>query len=214
MIQILQKYYEDLEITKKMTFWNVNKDNELSIVTYPRSGKNWLNWYINTNTDLKVNFTHYFKIEKGEEDYELYQKVFSKPIITIVRDPIESLSSIETMEKGVRTQERIDSYIEHYEFFLNNATLFFLFEDLKNNTDKIVKHICQEFSGNFNIVSDSFKDYQYWHLATQDYRKLISSKNNENYIKNLEKVKKIDLSEHYKLYKLAKEKCFRFDEHQ
>lgn len=197
-----------------MIYWNVDKDNTLSIVTYPRSGKNWLNWYINNNTNLKINFTHYFKIEKdkvSEEDYEMYNKVFSNPIITVVRDPIESLASIETMEKAVRTQERIDSYIEHYEFFLNNATMFFLFEDLKSNTDKIVKHICQQFSGNLNIVNDSFKNYQYWHLATQDPRKLISSKNNEEYVKNLEKIKTLDLSEHYKLYKLAKEKCIRFD---
>lgn len=193
---------------------NVSKDNELSIVTYPRSGKNWLTWYVKTNTDLKTNFTHYFYVDKDDEDYELYQKVFSRPIITIVRDPIECLSSIETMEKEVRTQERIESYIEHYEFFLNNETTFFLFEDLKNNTDKIMSHICKKFSGNLNIVNNSFKDYQYWHLATQDYRKLISSKNNENYIKNLEKVKKIDLSEHYRLYNLAKEKCVRFNEHQ
>ncbi len=190
---------------------NLNEDNKLSIVTYPRSGKNWLTWYINTNTDLKANFTHYYHVDKDEEDYELYQKVFSRSIFTIVRDPIECLASIDTMEKEYRTQERTDSYIEHYEFFLNNPTTFFLFEDLKNNTDKIVSHICKEFSANLNIVNNSFKDYQYWHLATQDGRKLISSKTSPEYSKNLEKIKGFDLSEHYRLYDLAKEKCVRFD---
>lgn len=189
-------------------------DNTISIITYPRSGKNWLTWYINKNTDMKANFTHYFKTNESDPEYSLYQKVISLPIITIVRDPVECLSSLDTMEKEVRTQERIESYLEHYNFVLNNAKMFFLFEDLENNTNKIVDHICKEFLGNLNIISNSFKDYQYWHLATQDYRKLISSKNSPEYIKNVKKIKDLDLSEHYRLYSLAKERCVIFNEHQ
>ncbi|MCF8135569.1 MAG: hypothetical protein K9J32_08810 [Synechococcus lacustris] len=186
-------------------------DNQISVITYPRSGKTWLTWYINKNTDLKANFSHYFEVDKSDPQYDLYQKVISLPVITIVRDPIESLSSLDTMEKEVRTQERLDSYLEHYNFFLNNAKMFFLFEDLKDNTNKIIDHICKEFSGNLNIISDSFKDYQYWHLATQNPRKLISSKNSPEYIKNIEKIKNLDLSEHYRLYNLAKERCVVFN---
>ena len=186
-------------------------DNQISVITYPRSGKTWLTWYINKNTDLKANFSHYFEVDKSDPHYDLYQKVISLPVITIVRDPIESLSSLDTMEKEVRTQERLDSYLEHYNFFLNNAKMFFLFEDLKDNTNKIIDHICKEFSGNLNIISDSFKDYQYWHLATQNPRKLISSKNSPEYIKNIEKIKNLDLSEHYRLYNLAKERCVVFN---
>jgi hypothetical protein len=118
------------------------------------------------------------------------------------------------MEKEVRTQERIDSYIEHYNFFLENASMFFLFEDLKNNTDKIMNHICKEFSGKLNIVSNSFDEYKSWHLATQDPRKLVSSKGSIEYNKNMEKIKDLDLSEHYRLYNLAKERCISFNEQQ
>ena len=65
-----------------------------------------------------------------------------------------------------------------------------------------------------NVVSESFDDYKEWHLKTQDSRKLVSSKNDEEYRKNVELVKGLDLSEHYKLYNLAKEKCIKFSEQQ
>lgn len=193
---------------------NISKDNNISMVTYPRSGKNWLYWYISNNTNLKINFTHYFDFDDSDEDYELYKKIFSDSIITMVRDPIECIASINTMEKSVRVQERIDSYIDHYKFVLKNAKMFFLFEDLKSNTNKIVSHICEEFNGTMNVVSESFDDYKEWHLKTQDSRKLVSSKNDEEYRKNVELVKGLDLSEHYKLYNLAKEKCIKFSEQQ
>lgn len=185
----------------------LSKDNNLSMITYPRSGKNWLYWYITNNTDLKVNFTHHFNFNQEDIKGTIYEKVFSDPIITTVRDPIECLSSINTMEKGVRVQERIDSYIDHYNFMLNNASMFFLFEDLKENTNKVVKHICNEFNGNMDIINDSFDDYRRWHIDTQDARKLVSSKDNVDYKTNLEYIKGIDLSEHYRLYEQAKLRC-------
>lgn len=184
------------------------------MITYPRSGKNWLYWYIDNNTDLNINFSHYFKVDDSDSDADLYRKVFSDPIITTVRDPIECLASINTMEKSVRVQERIETYLDHYRFVLDNAKLFFLFEDLKDNTDKIVNHICQEFNGKMNIIKDSFDEYTNWHLKTQDSRKLVSSKDSQLYKNNIMKMKDVDLSEHYKLYNLAKEKCIKFNEQQ
>jgi hypothetical protein len=189
---------------------SVSIDNKISIVTYPRSGKNWLTWYIKLNTNLDANFTHYFELEKEHPDYSMYQKVFSNPIVTVVRDPIECIASINTMEKGERVQERLDTYLDHYNFFLKNAQMFFLFEDLSNNTGKIVEAICKEFDGKMSIVSESFNHYKFWHNSTQDSRKLISSTQEEDYEKNIKMIKDLDLSEHYRLYNLAKEKCIKF----
>jgi hypothetical protein len=184
-------------------------DNKISIVTYPRSGKNWLTWYLDLNTDLKANFTHYYELEQDHPHYSLFQQVFAMPVVTVVRDPIECIASINTMEKEVRVQERVDSYLAHYNFVLSNAKLFFLFEDLPSNTRKIVENICMEFGGNIDIVSESFDDYKLWHTSTQDARKLISSKEDDSYQKNVQMLKGLDLSEHYRLYDLAKEQCIR-----
>lgn len=188
-----------------------NKDNDISIVTYPRSGKNWLNWYVSMNTNLKANFSHYSELEEDHQDYDLHKSIFSKPIITVIRDPIECIASINTMEEEVRVEERVDTYISHYNFFLKNARLIFLFEDLPNDTKKIVKTICKEFNGEMNIVSESFEHYKFWHEQTQNPRKIVSSKKHENYNKNIELAKSFDLSEHYRLYNLAKERCVVFN---
>lgn len=60
-------------------------------ITFPRSGKNWLSWYLDLNTDLDIDFGHYVKINKNtpaeffkSRMYEIqsaagkdYSKVFS-----------------------------------------------------------------------------------------------------------------------------------------
>jgi len=187
-----------------------NKENNISMITYPRSGRHWLYWYINTNTDLKVNFTHYDKKEADDPEETLYQKILSDPIITIVRNPIDSLASINTMEKNGLFWYRPDQYLDHYNFVLEKASMFFRFEDLSNNTGKMVEQICKEFNGNINFVTDSFQDYSDWYLKTQRSFKLISSKTDIDYKNHVDYVKQMDLSEHYRLYSLAKLKCINF----
>jgi hypothetical protein len=180
------------------------------MITYPRSGKHWLYWYINTNTDLKVNFIHYDKKEADDPEETLYQKILSDPIITIVRNPIDSLASINTMEKNGLAWYRPNQYLDHYNFVLEKASMFFRFEDLASNTGKIVEHICKEFNGSTNFVNDSFQDYSDWYLKTQRSFKLISSKTDVDYKNHVDYVKQMDLSEHYRLYYLAKLKCINF----
>ena len=188
----------------------INKENNISMVTYPRSGRHWLAWYINNNTDLKVNFTHYDKKEGEDLTEILYQKMLSDPIITIVRNPVDCLSSINTMEKNGLFFYRAQQYIDHYNFVLQNSSMFFKFEDLKHNTNNIVETICKTFNGNMEIKSESFGDYEAWYKKTQNPFKIISSKNEADYIGHLDYIKQMDLSEHYRLYSLARSKCINF----
>lgn len=181
------------------------------MITYPRSGRHWLYWYISNNTDLKVNFTHYDKKEANDPNETIYQKMLSDPIVTIVRNPIDCLASINTMEKWGLFDYRASQYIDHYNFILENCSMFFRFEDLANNTEKIVKIICEKFNGTLNVKSNSFEDYRSWYSQTQAKFKLISSKTDAEYINNLDYVKQMDLSEHYRLYSMARLKCINFD---
>ena len=177
------------------------------MLTYPRSGRHWLFWYINENTDLKINFTHYDIKEANDPDEILYQKILSDPIITIVRNPVDCLASINTMEKNGMFAYRAQQYLDHYNFVLENASMFFRFEDLSMNTSKIVNSICKKFNGNMDIKTESYDDYKKWYFETQNPFKLISSKNDLIYKNNLDYIKQMDLSEHYRLYSLAKLKC-------
>lgn len=185
----------------------ISEDNNLSMLTYPRSGRHWLYWYINTNTDLKVNFAHYDIKEANDPTETLYQKILSDPIITVVRNPVDCLSSINTMEDNGMFIYRAQQYLDHYRFILENCSTFFKFEDLKENTEIIVKYICEKFNGTLDIKSDSFSDYEAWYKETQNPFKLISSKTNSKYINNLDYIKQMDLSEHYRLYSIARSRC-------
>jgi hypothetical protein len=185
----------------------LSKDNNISLLTYPRSGRHWLYWYINTNTDLKANFAHYDKSAGEDLKEDVYQKMLSDPIITIVRNPVDCLASINTMEKNGMFAYRVQQYLDHYNFVLENASMFFRFEDLSVSTSKIVNSICKKFNGRLDIKTESYQDYQKWYSETQNPFKLISSKNDLSYKNNLDYIKQLDLSEHYRLYSLAKLRC-------
>jgi hypothetical protein len=176
----------------------------LTMLTYPRSGKHWLYWCIKTNTDLKMRFLHH---TKSEIKKEYYKEIISYPIITVVRRPEECLASINTMENNAMFNFRLNEYIEHYKFVLKNADLFFDYQDIKEKTPKIVSIICKKYGGNILNNDYNFENYEKWYIETQNSLKLITSKNSKNYNNFLSYAKSIDLSEHTALYLKAKSKC-------
>jgi hypothetical protein len=176
----------------------------ITILTYPRSGRHWMFWYIKTNTDLKASFIHH---EKKEEATDYYKNLISNPIITIVRHPEECLASINTMEENSQIDQRIREYIDHYEFVLKHADLFFKYEDLRDKTSDIVKVICDMFGGRVLGSNDNFKDYEKWYKETQNPHKLITSKSSNAYGDALAHVRSMDLSRHKDLYASAVSKC-------
>lgn len=179
----------------------------LTMITYPRSGRHWMFWYIQINTDLKMNFIHH---EKEEQDEDYYQKILSNPIITIVRNPEDCLASINTMEQNSQIDLRINDYLDHYEFLLKHADLFFCYEDLRNKTPDIVKVICDRFGGRVLGSNDNFQDYEKWYKETQNPDKLITSKTSNSYEDAVAYIKSIDLSRHKELYAAAKARCIKF----
>lgn len=184
-------------------------------ITFPRSGKNWLSWYLDLNTDLDIDFGHYVKINKNtpaeffkSRMYEIqsaagkdYSKVFS-----IARDPVESLVSINVMENFSQIDFRNNQFLDHYSEMLENNVTFFDFKDVVNSTEKVAKFLCNKFNASFSLVDEDFKSYCAWHIETQDKRKTVTSKKNPLYNRHLEMVKNLPLEEHYKLYNEAIEK--------
>jgi hypothetical protein len=174
---------------------------DLIMLTYPRSGRHWLYWNVLTNTDLKINFFH--SIEDGI-DMEYYKNNISVPIVTVVRSPEECLASINAMEKNSQFSYRLNDYINHYEFILDNADMLFLYEDLKEKTPQILKMLCHTYGGNIIGSNSNFNEYKKWYKETQHPFKLITSKESDMYQDTLKQAQSLDLKRHKELYLAAK----------
>ncbi len=179
---------------------------DLIMLTYPRSGRHWLYWNVLTNTDLKINFFHV--IEQGI-DMEYYKNNISAPIITVVRSPEESIASINTMEQNSQSNYRLNGYIDHYEFILKYADMFFLYEDLKEKTANILEYICDKYNGTVLGSNHDWDEYRKWYKETQNPIKLITSKESNIYKDVLKQTQSIDLSRHQELYLAAKNKTIK-----
>lgn len=184
-------------------------------LTYPRSGKNWLSWYLDLNTDLNIEFGHYVKIEENTPK-EFFQskmyyiqsaarKDYSK-VFSVARDPIESLASMNVMEDFSQIDFRSNQFLDHYSEMLENNVTFFDFKDVISNTEKVAKFLCNELGGSFSLINGEFESYSNWHVETQDKRKTVTSKKDYRYQDHLDYIKQIPLEDHYTLYFKALEK--------
>ena len=155
--------------------------NEITILTYPRSGKHWINWNLDkTIKDLKINYGHFWK------DFEdpLYLDSLNKTILTVVRNPYDCLRSIVAMEFLNSLDRRVNDYVDHYEFFLEKAKMFFKYEDI-NKIEEISNTIVKNFGGSrFLNTSEygGYEQYKNWYLHTQHPRKFITSVEEADYI--------------------------------
>jgi hypothetical protein len=194
---------------------NVKINPNAYFLTYPRSGKNWLSWYLDLNTDLDIDFGHYVKVDKDTPEeffksrmYEIQvaaEKDYSK-VFSIARDPVESLASMNVMEDFSQIEFRSNQFLDHYSEMLKNNVTFFDFKDVINNTEKVAKLLCNKLGGSFLLANDDFDSYSTWHVETQDKRKTVTSKKDPRYQDHLDYIKNLPLEKHYNLYSQALEK--------
>lgn len=124
---------------------------DLIISTYPRSGVNFLSNLINKNIEINFCYTHKSPINKDNN------------IVTIIRSPIESISSwvsmglhfdyIEDKYKDTNLDLYLDGairkYLSFYNYVKSSVDLIIDFNDLiKNPNDEFLK-LCNFF--NFTI---------------------------------------------------------------
>jgi len=110
--------------------------SNIAIVTYPRSGANYLSNLIlnNCRQDIK-----YFHIPENPDCF----------IITIARDPFESIHSHVTMRKHYHPDEEYykkynNEYKDMYNFLYENANLIIKYEDLINFPEMVLLKICSD----------------------------------------------------------------------
>jgi hypothetical protein len=158
--------------------------NNPKIITYPRSGKHYLEGLILRYSSREIESTH-----KASHDDSF--------IITIARDPFDSIQSNIAMKKYYNPEtyeehDYIDYYVELYKFLNNNSSLVIDYNDLINFPEEITKTICELIGfennpSNYEMYGDN-KNYEY----------LVSSKTVKEYTEEYFKLE--DISECYDQY--------------
>jgi hypothetical protein len=155
----------------------------MKIITYPRSGANYLSSLIFAQTGQKIDFLH--TTDKTNET-----------IITIARDPFESIHSHVVMKKHYGISDgynKLDNlqYMSTYKFLYNNANIVIDYKDLIASPDYVTEKVLNiiEFKKNLTnpfVLSDNPKTSY-----------LVSSKSSKEYNN-----KHFDLSDIYDCYPL------------
>jgi hypothetical protein len=182
---------------------------KIIIASYPRSGQSYI------QSTLTLAFSKEFGFSHLNKPGDLDQLKKYDHVVTLVRNPLESIASIVAMELEFFADEDIDSLIKKrieeyqnfYSLIVDYANTFIDFDQINTHFEKILKHVSVVSgypilnSKPSNIVSD---------MPSQKFLK--TSKNSKNYLKSLEYLRKYNLDLCFDLYYYALERCVDLDE--
>ncbi len=155
-------------------------------LTYPRTGSHYIRQLLVQKLGTRVAASHNWDDAKGL-------------VITIARDPYDSLQSYITMSShydqpiGIKTQ--INSYAFLYRFLYNRANVVVDYNTLVKNPDKVVDALS-------DILDKPVSDHPYEQnmVDKPEENYLVSSTTSELYKQNY--LEDFDLSDAYKAYHL------------
>ena len=176
--------------------------------TFQRTGRNFTLNAIDQVSGIWIDSTQ----SNDSTSLDQYDK-----IITIVRDPLESIVSLASMaakfHPGVPVEENVKASSENWINFHTDAnmanSIFLDFKELEDDSESFIKKV-------LSIAKiDQLKDYTEVDFTTllESYEKnhesgfTVSEKNNPLYSAGLEYATTLDLSEHYDVYHRLLEKC-------
>jgi len=201
----------------------MSMSKEIHIVTYPRCGSVYLfklfsesfkkpvyKKHLNSTADIDPTCI------KNDEYYnDANSESFKKNnyVITILRDPLDSISSISSMEnfynKDISIDSNIKQHIDYYIFSLKEiskfADLTLNFNDINIHRYDILEYISKETN---NQIID--KDYNPQIVDFPEDKFLKSSKITESYEHIKEKVRNSDLTACYEIYNKLINDCKKF----
>lgn len=193
-----------------------NGKPNILLLTYPRTGQHLLRSLLQS-TNALIDWTHNIDmpqfIRKADTTRPFYDG--SQTVITVVRDPLDSITSalVYDMYQNNYTLKNIkmfggvivDDYVKFWEYLLENADMFILYEDLISNNMGTLDLICKKL--NLNVVSSLGK-------IIQDYEPnhMVSSLSSPLYLSVKDEVSKIDLKKCYDVYTKAKGLCITLEE--
>lgn len=170
--------------------------------SYPRCGTHFLAEQFLQKTGVVLNKTHAPMTGK----YDLY--------ITLIRNPRDSIISRLAMElefePNPKTMEEYlaickQEYMIFYKYILNKVDIVFHYDDISNNVDGMIDHICER-SG-IKRTSDVFIDT----ITDRPVTKFLkTSKSSDRYTESKEFMKDKDLSECDTIFLEAEKRAVRF----
>lgn len=113
------------------------------LLTYPRSGSHYLDRLIYKESKFNIERSHEVDHSFGNNNEK------TKRIVTIARDPKESIVSYIALEKHIspssspRVHQMITEYILLYNFLCEHADYVIDYEDLVNYPDKITERLLE-----------------------------------------------------------------------
>jgi len=197
---------------------------EIHLITYPRCGSIYLSDLFSHVFQRQTYKTHFYSTNKSEFDNgrEYYNNAETESfkkihyIVTVLRDPIDSISSLTAMEhfyseiKDNNLDFSIKQNIEYYVTFFKTipkfADLLLNFEDIGKYKDKIIEHISNETN---NIIQYNNFEPNIFDLKQRKFLK--SSKTYDQYKYIREEVMNSDLSECYEIYHNLIKSCQSFN---
>jgi hypothetical protein len=166
--------------------------NPPKIIAYPRSGTHYLQNLIMRHSSQKITFSHYPVTE-------------DRFIITIARDPFESIQSLAAMKKHYNPEtytetDYIDYYVGLYKYLDSNADIVIDYNEIINFPEEIAKMLCDLLGFEKNLSSHSVLEDK------KDIEYLVSSKTVKEYSEEYFKKEDMDncYNEYYKLLSKAK----------
>lgn len=173
------------------------------IFTPPRTGRNFLHIGLG-------HLTHVW-LESNNSNYQKDLSNFEK-IISIARDPKDSVVSLSTMIKekdGVSVLDDIGAAVKIYNNFMKRINdldcYVYKFDDLKNNPEKVFFNISQLLNVEVinpydkTTIDDLMDDFD--KNNTHGYKKTFINTDKYNTVNKI--VNDADLSDSYKLYNIA-----------
>lgn len=196
---------------------------EIHLITYPRCGSVYLYQLLNHTLQIQSYKTHFYNTIKNDfsKDKKYYDNAetesFKKEhyVITVLRNPVDSISSLTAMEhfysedKDNDLDFNIKQNIEYYILFFKTipkfADLLLNFEDIGKYKDKIIEHISNETN---NMIKNNNFEPDIADIKEQKFLK--SSKTYDQYELIKEKVSDSNLFECYEIYNNLIKKCKKF----
>lgn len=168
----------------------------IAVVTYPRSGSTYLSWLLGYSFGMQIDKFHL------DQMGQLDSLVNYDCTITTIREPIESIASIVSMESiyfrgnqdfydytNKTIQIRINQYVNFYMLAQEHTNLHFDYNIINSKRKELVDYVS-------NFTNNKIINHGYVDLVKDQPAKgfLRTSKNAKDYDKIVSMVKEHDLS--------------------
>jgi hypothetical protein len=188
----------------------------LYVMSYHRSASNFLKYYIKSTTNINYKFIHPGNPLEAVPDNAV--------IIALARNPKDSVSSMVALENketefsGLVIKDimyQLKYYLHCYNYFDKEIENIIRFEDIRDNTDKVVEFLCNLVGATkHTTIENAWESFDHYYrenpLEFSGTCVKITSKTDVLYEDIVNKLSTYDLSEFDNIYNIVEKKSIKF----